>query len=64
MLLLNFIRAMLLILVLVVIDITCRAKDVEGVPYYVIIATLLTIAFTAGDLIEERLVAHFNKDLA
>lgn len=64
MLLLNAIRAFLTLLGLFLVEGLRRGYGLEGFPLIVVLAVVLVLVFTAGDVAEERIVEHFNKDEA
>ena len=61
---LNVIRAFLTLLGLLLVEGLRRGYGLEGFPLLVVLALILVLVFTAGDIAEERLVEYFNKDEA
>jgi hypothetical protein len=60
--LLNLVRVLIALAALLLVETIRRAWLVEGFPLLLVFSAGMFIAFCAGDIAEEWLVARFNRD--
>lgn len=61
-LLLNFVRAMLVLGGLLIADAFRRAYDLQDMGLIVVAALILFIIFCVSDFIEDAMISYFNRD--
>jgi len=61
-LLLNFVRVVITLLGLGLVETFRLAYDLDGFPLLAVLGLVLFIVFVVGDVAEEKLVDYFNPD--
>lgn len=62
MLLLNFVRALITVLGLLLVETFRRAYDLEAVGLLLVLGLVLFVVFCVCDVSEEALIRYFNRD--
>lgn len=62
MILLNVVRALIMVLGLVVVEAFRRGFALEGIPLIMVAGVVLIVVLVAGEVAEDSLIAYFNPE--